>query len=391
MSDRDDPESVRAFFEARRAARRQAEEAEDQHEDQLEQPERPATEAQEGEVIDFADLPRSYKVLRDIDPRAWEHPTDRAALRALRSAGGAEEVLKRFVGLVGERSIRYLYLASAVRTSPRQFARVHATWLDCCRVLDIEEPPELYVAQQPFLNAGAVGMDRPFVVLNSATIRELSPDELRFVLGHELGHVMSGHVLYKTMLRLLLAFSLGFLGAPLGRLAITGLLAALREWDRKSELSSDRAGLLCVQSPAAAYRSLMKMAGGVDVDEMSVAEFLAQAEEYRDGGDVLDGVLKLRNLLWQSHPFAVLRLAELKQWVDDGTYGRVLRGDYVRRGEAASTFADDVEDSARTYKERVNTAEDPLLKLLNDLGSALAEAGDRVLKGVRDRWGEPPR
>src|SRR5690606_39311393 len=105
------------------------------------------------------------------------------------------------------------------------------------------------------------GMDRPFIILNSGSIRLLDDeDELRFLLGHELGHVLSGHVLYRTMLVLLI--QLAQMGFPVIGLAARAVLVALLEWGRKSELSSDRAGLLAMQNPEAALSTMMKLAGG---------------------------------------------------------------------------------------------------------------------------------
>jgi len=73
--------------------------------------------------------------------------------------------------------------------------------------MDVEPRPDLFVSQTPFVNAGAYGMDRPFIVINSGALKLLDDDEMRTLLGHELGHVMSGHALYVTILILILNFS----------------------------------------------------------------------------------------------------------------------------------------------------------------------------------------
>src|SRR2546422_2083071 len=67
------------------------------------------------------------------------------------------------------------------------------------------------ISQTPFVNAGAYGMERPFIVINSGALKLLDDDEMRALLGHEVGHVMSGHALYHTLLVLILNVSLGFL------------------------------------------------------------------------------------------------------------------------------------------------------------------------------------
>ena len=269
--------------------------------------------------------------LDGLDSSAFEHPRDRKALDALRKTPALPQILRAVFGNVSERSLHLLYLAHSVRVASDQFPRVHSILLECCEVLDLDTVPDLFVAQTPLVNAGAIGMDNPFIVLNSGTIDLFTEDELRFVIGHELGHVMSGHVLYKTLLKTALRMTLPMfarIGVPIAGLAVHGLVYALMDWDRHSEFSGDRAGLLCVQSPMTAYRALMKTAGGSKTDEMSVDAFMRQAAEYEASGDLRDSALKLMNLLGQSirFPCFVWRSIALgrpgQPWRSGGTYPR---------------------------------------------------------------------
>src|SRR6059036_1771254 len=150
---------------------------------------------------------RPRKILTQIAPVSWEHPADRAALQTLRSVPGFDEVVKKIVGFFGERGIRLLFQANAVRVGPTQFPRLNALYTDVLTSLDWPSRPELFVSQTPFVNAGAFGMDQPFIVINSGALRLLDDDEMRALLGHELGHVMSGHALYRTILILILNVS----------------------------------------------------------------------------------------------------------------------------------------------------------------------------------------
>ena len=321
--------------------------------------------------------------LTGISRRAFEHPADRAALSALRKVPGLDLLLRKLIGFVGERSIRYLYLANAVRVQDGQLPRIAAAYEECLAILDVPNRPELYVAQTPIVNAGAVGVDKPFIVLNSGIVHLLSDDELRFVIGHELGHIVSDHTLYKTMLGMLLQLSITRIGIPLSGLAIFGIIAALREWDRKSELSCDRAGLLCVQDPMVAYTVHMKTAGGAHAGQMSVDALFAQAEDYEKGGSVLDSVMKLMNLLGQRHPFPVTRLAELKRWVDSGAYAAILGGEYPRRTEdEAASVVDDIKAGAQSYQDVYAKSGDALSKFAQDI----SEAGQSAFDKARDFW-----
>ena len=68
------------------------------------------------------------------------------------------------------------------------------------RVLDVDELPEVFVVNNPITNAMTIGMDKPIIVLNSALFDLLDEEEMRFVIAHELGHALSGHAVYRTLL-----------------------------------------------------------------------------------------------------------------------------------------------------------------------------------------------
>src|SRR6266540_1197001 len=321
----------------------------------------------------------------EISSRAWEHPADRTALVALRSLSGFDTVLKALSGLLRERQHRLLYLASAVRVDDRQFRHVNQIYADALAVLDVRQRPELYVIQQPVPTAITIGMDQPFIVVSTGLLDLTDDEELRFCLGHEAGHAASGHAVYRTMLMHLMRLAGNFGWMPLGGWALRALVAALMEWSRKSELSGDRAGLLAGQDLDAGLRVQMKLAGGARLDEMDTEAFLAQAAEYDATGDLRDGVLKLLNLELQSHPFSVLRAAELKRWVDGGEYDRIRNGEYPRRGEDRNaSLGEEMRNAARTYKANFDMSADPLIRTIRDTGRDFGTAFDAVGQGLAD-------
>jgi Zn-dependent protease with chaperone function len=322
---------------------------------------------------------RARRILRDIDPCAWEHPADRAALMAVRRIPVFDQVLKTLFGVFGEKPIRLAFQANAVRVGPRQFPDIWHHYVEVCETLDVQDVPDLFVSQTPLVNAGAYGMDRPFIVLNSGAVRLLNRDQLTYLMGHELGHVLSGHVLYRTMIVLLM--QLATLGFPVIGLAARAVLMALLEWQRKSELSADRAGLLALQQPEATLSTMMKLAGGGRDDETDLNEFLVQADQYRDGGDAADMVFKVLNLLGATHPFHVLRAAELRDWIEAGEYDRILRGEYRHRTDGAAPYKEDLAEAARAYREDAQT-------FARQFSDALRQTRDMFTEGFR-RSAEP--
>jgi Zn-dependent protease with chaperone function len=318
---------------------------------------------------------RPRTVLTGISSRAWEHAADRAALNALRAIPGFDEVVRKIYGFFGERGVRLLFQANAVRVGPTQFPRVHAAFTDVCATMDWEPRPDLFVSQTPMVNAGAFGMDRPFIVLNSGALNLLDDEELHAILGHELGHVISGHALYRTILFIILEF--GFRNLPfLAGIALLPIQIALLEWYRKSELSSDRAGLLASQDPIASMRMFMKLAGGGSVTEMNLDAFMTQAKEYEEGGDAMDTIYKVLNTLGMTHPFHTLRAAELQRWIAGGDYDRIVRGEYPRRGsdDEKRALADDLGEAGKYYADQARGAVDSVAEVAKKARDAFVSA-----------------
>jgi len=328
-------------------------------------------------TVDDENRPARPRVtLTGISSRAWEHPADRGALTALRELRGFDEVVKGFFGLWNERGFRLSYLAGSIRVDHRQYPRVFQIYAEAATALDVAELPELFVNQSPVIHGEAIGMDRPFVVISSAAVDKLDDDELRAMLGHELGHVRSGHAVYKTIMILLTRLVTSVSWIPVGAIALRAIIAAMYEWWRKAELSADRAGLLAGQDPAASLRLLMKLAGGGDLSQIDTAAFLEQAAEYEGGGDLRDSIHKIGMTAWTSHPVPVARAAELRKWVDSGEYARILGGDYPGRdGDGNASVTGDVKAAASWYRDAFQNSQDPLVTLARRVTGGAADLG----------------
>jgi Zn-dependent protease with chaperone function len=302
----------------------------------------------------------------------------------MRKLTGFDVLLRKLSGLFNERALRLQFLASGVRVSERQFPQINDMVRDGAYVLDLPQIPEVFVTQNPIVNAMALGADQPFIVINTGLVDLLDAEELRSVVGHELGHVLSGHAVYRTMLFHLINLAARIAWVPLGYIGLRGIIWGLEEWYRKSELSCDRAGLLASQDPAAAKRVLMKLAGGARLSELNSDAFMEQAHDYDAVPDVRDGLLKLLQLQGNSHPFAVTRFAELSRWIDSGEYERILAGDYPRRDtDSTTTIGEEVRNAAKSYQESWNRTEDPLVGMFR----GAADSAMRASEGLFGRFG----
>jgi Zn-dependent protease with chaperone function len=322
--------------------------------------------------------------LTGISSRAYEHPADRSALVALRKLSGFDVLLSKLFGLFNERALRLMFLAGAVKVSERQFPHIYSLVRDGSYILDLPDVPECYVIQDPSVNAMAIGKDRPFVVLTTGLVNLNDEEELRFVVGHELGHILSGHAVYRTMLLILIQLSVRIAWMPIGYLGLRAIIWGLEEWFRKSEVSCDRAGLLAGQDVDAARRALMKLAGGPYLSELNPDAFRDQAREYDAVPDLRDSILKLLQLQGNTHPFAVVRFAELDRWATNGEYEAILAGDYPRRDtDRDAKVTDEARNAANSYREAWARSEDPLAGIFR----GVADTGARVAGGLFDRFG----
>jgi Zn-dependent protease with chaperone function len=318
------------------------------------------------------------KKLAQISSRNWEHPSDKLALTALRKISGLDELVKKIIGVTTEKSLRLMHLASSVKVTDTQFHRVYAAMTKACEILDAPGRPEVYVTQSPFFNASVLGADNPFIVIQSSILIGLSDDELLCLVGHELGHVLSGHALYKTLLYLLLNMSFRLLSNPISNIVIMPIVLALKEWDRKSELSADRASLLTTQGEIANYQLLMKLSGGSFIGEMSINDFFLQAAEYEKDTGALDSLYKLLNVLNASHPFSVIRLKELKTWAASGQYERIIAGDYVRRGQEKESMKESWNEAKSSYGDTVSQGK----SIVSETLGGLKNGAEKIVEGL---------
>ncbi len=250
--------------------------------------------------------------LPEISSRAYEHPADRSALVAMRKLTGFDVLLRRLAGLFSDRSLRLMFLASGVRVSERQFPQIHDMVRDGSYVLDLPRVPELFVYQNPLVQAMTLGSDRPFIVMTTGLVDLFDAEEMRFTVGHELGHVLSGHAVYRTML-------------------------------------------------------------------FHLVRLATQAHEYDAVPDVREGLLKLLQLEGTTHPFAVVRFAEIDRWAREGDYERILAGDYLRRGtDSEASVNDEVKAAARAYQESWARSSDPFIGMVRGAAETAMEASERL-------------
>jgi Zn-dependent protease with chaperone function len=318
-----------------------------------------------------------------ISPRAYQHPADRAATAALQKVPYLDEVVRRLIALGYERALRAASLGSAVRLGQEQLPAIWVLHRQVFNALDMEPVPDLYLTQYPFANAFTIGSGKPIVLLNSELVRILDEEGRRVVLAHEAAHIHSDHVMYRTALLILLRLG-GAVRLPiLAGLPLLAIQLALLEWSRAAELSCDRAAALVTRDPQAVCRALMVLAAGEAAEELNLDAFIAQGMEYSESGSGLERLTRMLQQLQVTHPMPVRRVRLLLDWVREGDYDRMVRGDYLRTGEEPSA-REEADAASVFYADRVSGA-------FQAAGSSISEVGQQLgdwLKRTKDD--EPP-
>jgi len=338
-------------------------------------------------------LPDNIEPYTSISSKAYEHPADRAATAALKAVPMLDVVARKLIEWRYERALRQFYLGNSVKVGERQLAELWSAQLGVCRILDMPEVYDVYVTGSVPGGAQAIGTGKPIIVFDSMLLQRLGPGEQRVVLAHELGHILSDHVMYITTLNILLSVSNGlpfFLGIP-----FRAVKAVLLEWYRATELSCDRAATLAVRDPQIVCRTLMVTSGAMPADDLNLDAFMAQAMEYESWDDPSDRVRRFFNEINQTHTYAVRRVSEVMQWVRSGEYDRIVRGEYRTREQEADVRAE-AGDAIHFYAERFRAIFREFGENVSNLGSqvgGMAEQvggmADQVADWVRKRGGGP--
>ncbi len=172
-------------------------------------------------------------------------------------------------------------------------------------------PVQLYLLKAKALNAYTFGLSDPkVIVMYEPMLQVMDPEELAFVIGHEMGHVALGHTWLNTVLG-------GMAGVPAPFGAAIILYAAFKWWNRACEFSCDRAGLLAAGSLSKSISALVRLAAP---NIRSQADF-DQAMALLDAQD--DEVNNRIMEMFQTHPLIIRRINQLREYAGSAEYKRL--------------------------------------------------------------------
>lgn len=285
--------------------------------------------------------------LVNLQPSTYEHPFDKKALSIVKNIPLLPKVVEFIMKWSVIRQKMIALCGSNFHITNEACPELYRVCRETFHTLSLTPYPDVYAQQDYYINAYTTGYEtNSFIVVSSGAADKLNDDELKFVIGHESGHIKSGHVLYHL--------ATAYLGQAatlipgVGPLAVSSMITALRYWNRMSEFTADRAGLLACQNLDACLSAIMKMSGLPEryYPHASVEGFKQQAKEFEDKyGGKTDNVYKLMDIIDEDHPWTVLRAAELVKWVESGEYEKILT---ASEGKTCPTCGMAVESTAES-------------------------------------------
>ena len=257
----------------------------------------------------------------------YEYPGDREALEIVKKIPVFDKLMAYYVDFSNKSGMHIEVSQNCFRVTEQTHPRIYSLYQTAMDRLNMEKEPKLYIKMDYEYNGYATGVDDPYIVVNSSTVNDFTDGEFLTLIGHELGHIKSGHVLYHNMIRMIT----GLITTKLGTLAPLinmGTMYALMDWSRKSEHTADRAGMIACGSLDSAVKQLSKMMGrgtcGEYVD-FSTESILKQYQDFDMSKDSIIGkIIYVSKTAGMSHPWTVNRIKKLMEWAESGQFEKLI-------------------------------------------------------------------
>ena len=314
-------------------------------------------------------------ILQNLNSPEYEHPLDRTTLKALKSIPLFPKLLE-MIDVPYNNLRRLEFMGSRLRVGEKQLPAIYRIMREACDILDVDEPA-IYIDSGSDVNAYVMCSDKPILCISNTLLDIMDDDELMFVIGHELAHIKSGHVLYDSVGWVLKQGIINVMFSSIPGLSLlsdavaVSLNYAYYKWSQAAEFTCDRGGYLACQNFTASCRALMKLACPSQkyLNELNLNEFLEQGRTFEDiDSSGLGNVQKIILSYGSTHPWMVSRTRELLRFAESGEYSNVIQ----RKTEGKTfEYSADVSSSnttgavEQTYNTARNLAENAFSRFRN--------------------------
>ena len=250
------------------------------------------------------------------------HPDDAKALQVLRQADKLNRLIKRLMEH-GEESQYYgENLGNLLCITQDNFPDIYHLLRQTARRVDIPVP-ELYVYNDPVMNAYTYGDTHPFIAISSSVLEKLHPIQIQGILAHECGHILCRHTLYLTLLNKI--ENLGDVSRFITETLSFPIYCAMQFWSRRCEFSADRCAAAVVGAENY-QKALLSLTSGLTDVPGDPRQLILQGEKYEQmcHDSLWNRIQQNFRVSPYSHPQMCIRVLELDRWKDSYSY-KVLR------------------------------------------------------------------
>lgn len=264
------------------------------------------------------------------------HPDDESALKQLEAIPVLPKVVDWYLKN-GMEQIAWMQNTSyCIRLSPSQFPEIYHRLPPICERMGIPVP-ELYLDMDPAPNAWTSGNTRIYITVTRGLVKQFTEEEFDAVLAHECGHIVCQHTYYQAIADAFLSLASlsgneGLVGGTIslvGNTAMIPLRRAFLSWQRKSELSADRAAsLICKPDTFLRVMAKLSRIPLPLIAKMNLREWAAQGEslrEYESKGLAQKAIKILSGIESSTHPPEVIRAHEFLSWISSPQFNLCMQ------------------------------------------------------------------
>ena len=306
--------------------------------------------------------------------KQYIHELDKKAFDALNKFPKFIKLWEMFNSNYNEKAAKFDFLSSAIRLNENQMPEIYNLLPPICEKLGIDIP-ELYYVKSKEINAATGGYKTPYIFVTSELVETLPAESISSVLAHECGHIACKHYLYHSLVSMIIN---GVDNSPLA--AIPGftkyitpsLFNAMLFWDRCSELSADRAAVLCDGNADITVDALLKVHG---YDNVNRDEFIKQAFDLKEFTEASSNKALTEMLMQgESHPRMATRVYECCEWFHSDQYKSIINGTYT------------VEDAEKAEQQEYISADINMSGESDGIGIEDIDARLQVLNAELDKY-----
>lgn len=261
------------------------------------------------------------KTLRGITLADYQHDDDRGAFLSLKKIKAFDKAVDWVIENTVEKVTDVQQIGSSISMNEEAAPKLYDLVHDIANTLDVDIIPQTYTRWGYDIYITTDGDKHPKMIINTGTIDLLTPDEQRFMIGHEFGHIKSNHLKYLLLCRYWSMYESYIPGSTL-------LQIPLFYWSRMTDLTADRVGLLACQDINVALKTMIKMAGAPKAlyDNLNVDAFIEQAESFKlSKMGIMNKIVEKISIMDNAAPWMVRRASELLKWHKSGEYDAIIK------------------------------------------------------------------